>query len=136
MQRRAYALALYTGQRLSDLVVITRAHRKEGFIHVKAQKKTGEELWIPEHRELTAELARGVAGITHLLTTPTQGKEFDPVYFGAWMAEAIDKADLPDDCVTSRLRKCAARVMADAGCDSEDIKSITRPHHGPHGGQI
>jgi hypothetical protein len=81
MQCRAYALALYSGQRLSDLVLMMRAHRHEGLVHVAAQGKTGEELWIPEHSELTAELARGVA-IASLLTTPTQGKPFDPVYFG------------------------------------------------------
>jgi hypothetical protein len=59
MQRRAYALALYTGQRRSDLVRMTRAHRKHTMLHVSSQEKTGEELWIPEHRELAAELARG-----------------------------------------------------------------------------
>lgn len=61
MQRRAYALALYTGQRLSDLVAMTRTDRKDGFIRV-VQSKTGEELWIYEHCELKAELARGIAG--------------------------------------------------------------------------
>jgi integrase len=125
MQRRAYALALYTGQRLSDLIAMTRAHRANGEIHVLAQSKTGEEMWIPEHRELTAELARGVAGIEHLLTTPTQGKSFDAVYFGAWFADAISAAGLPDDCVLHGLRKCAARKMADAGVPTEQIKAIT-----------
>ena len=32
MERRAYALALFTGQRKGDLVLMTRAHRKDGFI--------------------------------------------------------------------------------------------------------
>jgi hypothetical protein len=83
MERRAYALAVYAGQRKTDLVAMARAHRKHGSIRV-VQSKTGEELWIPEHHELTAELGRGVAGITTLLTTSTQGKAFDEVYFGAW----------------------------------------------------
>ncbi len=47
------------------------------------QSKTDEELWIPAHRELTAELGRDVIGHMSLSTT-TQGKGFDPVYFGAW----------------------------------------------------
>jgi integrase len=128
MQRRAYALALYTGQRLSDLVAMTRADRNHGATRVlpsKTGKGEEDQYWIPEHRELTAELARGVAGINHLLTTPTQGKQFDPVYFGAWFAEAIDKAGLPDDCVLHGLRKCAARKLAEAGCSEELIKSVT-----------
>ncbi len=124
MERRAYALAVYTGQRLTDLVTMARAHRKNGSIRV-VQSKTGEELWIAEHRELTAELARGVAGITTLLTTSTQGKAFDPVYFGAWFADAIEAAKLPDDCVLHGLRKTAARRLAEAGCSAHEIMCVT-----------
>jgi integrase len=124
MQRRAYALALYTGQRKSDLVTRERKDRHDSGIDV-VQSKTDEELWIPEHRELTAELARGVTGITYLLTTPTQGKQFDETYFGSWFADAIDKAGLPDDCVLHGLRKTAARKLADLGLSEETIKAIT-----------
>src|SRR5262245_36277633 len=84
VERRAYALALFTGQRKGDLVRMTRAHRRGGFIRV-AQGKTDEELWIPEHRELSAELA-SIGEHMSLLTT-SQGKAFDPVYFGAWFAD-------------------------------------------------
>jgi integrase len=68
MERRAYALAVYTGQRKTDLVAMARTHRKGGSIRV-IQSKTGEELWVPEHRELAAELGRGVMGHMSLLTT-------------------------------------------------------------------
>lgn len=61
MQRRAYAIALYTGQRRADQVAMTRACRTGGFIRVR-QRKTGEDLLIPEHRALTAELATGEQG--------------------------------------------------------------------------
>jgi integrase len=85
---------------------------------------TGEELWIPEHRELIAELGRGVIGLVNLLTT-THGKGFDSVYFGAWFADAIDEAKLPEDCVLHGLRKTAARKLADAGCTPDEIKAVT-----------
>ncbi|HEX5998783.1 MAG TPA: tyrosine-type recombinase/integrase [Hyphomicrobiaceae bacterium] len=124
MQRRAYAVALYTGQRKRDQISRTRAHRRDGGICV-VQSKTDEELWIPEHRELTAELARGVAGIGHLLVTPTQGKPFDETYYGAWFADAIDQAGLPDDCVLHGLRKTAARTLAELGLSETDIQAIT-----------
>ena len=123
MERRAYVLALYTGQRKSDLLTMARAHRKAGFIRV-VQSKTGEELWIPEHKKLTAELGRGDIRHMSLLTT-TQGKAFYPVYFGAWFADAIDKAGLPEDCVLHGLRKTAARKLAEAGCSTLQIMSIT-----------
>jgi enterobacteria phage integrase len=110
MQRRAYALALYTGQRKGDLIRMTRAHRRDGLLHVQSQGKTGEELWIPEHYELAAELARGEQAHMSLLTT-SAGKAFDPVYFGAWFAEAIDAAGLPQACVLHGLRKTAAASL-------------------------
>jgi integrase len=121
MERRAYLLAISTGQRKGDLVAMTRAHRKDGAIRV-VQGKTGEELWIPEHRQLAAELATG----DHMsLLTTSQGKAFDPVYFGAWFADAIYKAGLPDDCVLHGLRKTAARRLAEAGCTEDQIKAVT-----------
>ena len=121
MERRAYRLAIFTGQRKGDLVLMTRAHRKDGAIRV-VQGKTGEDLWIPEHRELSAELATG----EHMsLLTTSQGKAFDAVYFGAWFADAIDKAGLPDDCVLHGLRKTAAKRLAEAGCSEEQIKAVT-----------
>jgi integrase len=123
MQRRAYAVALYTGQRRSDQVAMTRAHRSSGIIQVK-QDKTNESLWIPEHPELTAELARGNQDHLSLLTT-SKGKAFDPVYYGAWFADAIDDAKLPGDCVLHGLRKCAARRLAEAGCSESEIMAIT-----------
>ena len=66
MQRRAYALALYTGRRKQDQITRTRNNRRDGGICV-VQSKTGEELWIPEHSELTAELGRGVVSFDTLL---------------------------------------------------------------------
>jgi integrase len=123
MERRAFTLALYTGQRRADLVAMTRAHRKNGVIQVR-QSKTGEELWITEHSALTAELALGDQNHMSLLTT-SRGKAFDPVYFGAWFADAIYEVGLPDDCVLHGLRKCAARKFAEAGCSEQEIMSVT-----------
>jgi integrase len=116
IERRAYALALYTGQRKGDLVLMTRAQRKDGFIRV-AQGKTYEELWISEHREPSSELA----ATDHMsLLTTSQGEAFDAVYFGAWFADVIEKAGLPDDCVLHGLRKTAARKLAEAGARGAD----------------
>lgn len=102
----------------------TRKHRQDGGI-VVVQSKTGEELWIPEHRELTKELALGAASMDTLLVTPTQGKPFDGVYYGAWFADAIEEAGLPDDCVLHGLRKCASRKLAELGLSEKVIQSIT-----------
>lgn len=121
MQRRAYALARFTGQRKGDLVLMTRAHRKDGAIRV-VQGKTGAELWIPEHHALTAELAPD----SHMsLLVTTAGKAFDATYFGSWFADAIEAAGLPNDCVLHGLRKTAARTLAEAGCSDQEIAAVT-----------
>lgn len=52
-------------------------------------------------------------------------KPFDEVYFGAWFAEAIDKAGLPDDCVLHGLRKTAGRKLREAGCTEQQIMDVT-----------
>jgi integrase len=123
MQRRAYALARYTGQRCGDVAGMTRAHCQDGAIRVK-QQKTGTELWVAEHRELTAELARGPQDHMSLLTK-VDGGSFDGESLRQWVAAAIEAAGLPDDCVMHGLRKVAACDLADAGCSVHEIMSVT-----------
>jgi hypothetical protein len=94
MQRRAYMLAKYTGQRCSDLARMTRAHRKGGEIRVEQQQKTGTPLWIFEHRDLAAELALNGGDHFSLLTSP-KGQAFDADSLGRWFADAIDGLGCP-----------------------------------------
>jgi integrase len=123
MQRRAYALARYTGQRRGDLAAMTRAHRRDGKIRV-IQQKTGAELWITEHRELTAELARGEQGHMAILTK-SSGEAFSPEELGGAFGEWIEDAGLPDECVLHGLRKTAATNLAEAGCTAHEIMAVT-----------
>lgn len=123
MQRRAYALARYTGQRRGDLAAMTRASRQDGAIRVR-QQKTGKTLLVHEHAELTAELARGEQGHMALLTQPS-GEAFTPYDLSMAFGEWIEAAGLPDECVLHGLRKVAARDLADAGCTAHEIASVT-----------
>ena len=122
MQRRAYALAKFTGQRRGDLAVMTRVQCKGGAIRVM-QEKTNEELWIPLHRDLAAELALGSDGEVFL--TKADGGKFDSAGLGHWFAEAIEQAGLPEACVMHGLRKKAAQMLAEVGCSTLEIMSIT-----------
>lgn len=122
MQRRAYALARYTGQRCGDVAAMTRAHRKGGKIHV-VQQKTGKRLWIPEHRELAAELKRGEQSHMSLLTK-TDGGSFDGESLSPWFADAIEEAGLPEEVVMHGLRKHAGAALAGAGCTTKEIQAI------------
>jgi integrase len=123
-ERTAFALLLFTGQRASDVKAMGWADVVENSIHV-VQGKTGEKLWIPMHPELQqALLAWGCRRLGPMLTT-TFGEEFSDKGFSNFMAERIGQSGLPDRCVTHGLRKAAARRLAEAGCSSKEIASIT-----------
>jgi hypothetical protein len=122
MQRRAYELAIATGQRCGDLAAMTQAHRKDGAIYVK-QQKTGKEVWPPETPDLTAELARGPQHFA--LLTSARGKAFDEDGLSRWFGRAVTKAKLPDDCVLHGLRKVCAVRLAERGMSEHQIASIT-----------
>jgi integrase len=122
-ERLAYALLLYTAQRVGDATTRTRNHIKEGEIYVM-QEKTGAELWIPIHPELALALkaypANGLA-----LIGKANGQPLSRPGLTALMARAIDQAGLPGRCVAHGLRKAAARCLAEAGCTEKQIQAIT-----------
>jgi len=122
MQRRAYALALFTGQRCGDIARMTRAHRSDGAIRV-VQQKTGTEVWVAEHRSLQAEL--GMMGPHMSLLVNARGAAFTSDELSRWFANAIDQAGLPDECKMHGLRKTAAKMLAEVGCTAHEIMAVT-----------
>lgn len=123
MQRRAFLLALYTGQRRGDLAAMTWHARRDGLIHV-VQEKTGEVLAVPEHSALTAELT-GVERRSVMILHQPSGQPYKPGRLGDVMAKAIDAAGLSTECVLHGLRKSAAAALAEAGCSDREIMAIT-----------
>jgi integrase len=122
-ERTAFALLLYSGQRLADVARMSWRDCEGGGIHV-VQGKTQAKLWIPLHPQLAAILELWPQIHVALLTT-NFGKPFTTKGFGNWMADKIAMAGLPDHCVTHGLRKAAARRLADAGCTPHQIMAIT-----------
>lgn len=128
MERLAFAVLLYTGQRRSDVVTMSWADVKDGTICVvplKTKRTIGVKLWIPIHPALQEVLdAAEQSGGTILRTA--YGAPFTSNGFGSgFMAIKIDKAGLPKRCVTHGLRKAAARRLAEAGCTANEIAAIT-----------
>ena len=122
-ERVAFGLLLYTGQRRSDVVLMSWRDIEGTAIHV-AQQKTKAKLLIPLHRKLKELLA--VWPRDHLVILSTgHGKPFTAAGFGNWMADKIAAAGLPDLCVTHGLRKAAARLLAEAGCTTHQIMAVT-----------
>lgn len=124
-ERTAFALALFTGQRRADIARMTWAayDAASGVIEV-VQEKTGTPLEIPVHRDLRGALDAWPRKHVVILTT-VAGKAFSVAGFGNWCADAIAKAGLPERCVWHGLRKAAARRLADIGCSTHQIASIT-----------
>lgn len=131
-ERTAFALHLFTGQRLGDVSRMTWRDydAKAGTIAVMQAKSVtatsteATKLTIPVHGRLRAVLE--ATPRTHLMILATAyGKGFTVNGFGGYMADAIGAAGVPDHCVTHGLRKAAARRLAEIGCSALEIMAIT-----------
>ncbi|MCC6948850.1 MAG: tyrosine-type recombinase/integrase [Bradyrhizobiaceae bacterium] len=120
--RLALALLLYTGQRRGDVVHMGKQHIGPKGIRVR-QRKTGTELVIPVHTELTRTIeASAIGNMTFLLTE--HGKPYTPAGFGNAMRDWCDQANLPH-CSAHGLRKAACRRLAEAGCSASQIAAVS-----------
>lgn len=122
-ERLALELLLGTGQRRGDAVRMGWRHVARGAVHVK-QSKTGAVVAVPITAELQAILDQTSNDRLTFLATAT-GAPFTAPGFGNWFREAIRGAGLPDELSAHGLRKAAARRLAEAGCTTHEIASIT-----------
>jgi integrase len=122
-ERLAYALLLYTAQRVGDIATRTRSHIQNNEIYV-VQEKTGVELWIPIHPELQRSLkayqTKGLALIGKADGTPLTNYGLSDL-----MARAIEKAGLPERCVAHGLRKAMMRMMAESDATAKQIAGVS-----------
>jgi enterobacteria phage integrase len=122
-QRLAYALLLYTGQRVGDVTRMGRADVSDGLIHV-VQQKTGAELWVPIHPELQRAMkALPAKGLT--LVGDANGRPLKRAALSALMRAAIAQAGLPSRCVSHGLRKATMRVLAESDATANQIAAIS-----------
>ena len=120
--RLALGLLLYTVQRRSDVVGMGRQHVRDDWMTI-TQQKTGKRLEIPVLSALQRIIDASPTGdLTYLVTS--FGKPYTPAGFGNWFREQCDKAGLPQ-CSAHGLRKAATARLADLGCSTQEIKSIT-----------
>lgn len=120
--RRAMTLALYTGQRRSDLPTLGRQHVRDGRISVR-QAKTSARLEIPIHPRLADELVLVPAGQMTFLQS-RYGRPFTKESLGNRFREWCDEAGLPQ-CSLHGLRKLMAVRLAEAGCSAPEIAAVT-----------
>jgi integrase len=120
----ALCLALYTGQRLSDVINMKWNQISDNGIEV-VQKKTGAKVWIPIHRTLQTMINKHATKKSIYILTSVKGLPFTPDNLKHTFKDTSRLAGLPEDCVFHGLRKTAAVRLAEAGCSTEQIKSIT-----------
>ena len=126
MERLMFSLALNTGQRRGDLILIGRQHFRRGVLHLK-QNKTGAQVTVPVLPDLQAAIdAMGpvLANFRPLLATP-RGLPFSPDYATAYFAQACRAAGLPPRLSLHGLRKAACRRLAEATCSPHEIMAIS-----------
>jgi integrase len=123
-ERLALALLLYTGQRRGDVIRMGRQHIKGSAIDV-LQEKTKGRLTIPLHPAL--KVAIDALPPEHLTFLVTQyGKPFaSGNAFYNWFMDRARAADIEAGLSPHGLRKAAARRLAEAGCTTHQIASIT-----------
>lgn len=122
-ERLAYALLLWTGQRVGDVAKMTRADISDGMVYVE-QEKTGAKLWVPIMPELAAAMqAYETNGLA--LIGKRNGQPMKQQGLSGLMAKAISKADLPPRCVAHGLRKARMRLMAEAGATASQIAAVS-----------
>lgn len=122
-ERLALELALNLGQRRGDLVRLGWRHVVGGGVHL-AQSKTGAVVAVPIVPELRAVLDILPRDRLTFLATAT-GAPFTPAGLGNWFREAVRGAGLSDELSLHGLRKAAARRLAESGCTTHEIASIT-----------
>jgi integrase len=122
-QRLAYALLLYTGQRVGDVAKMNRADIVDGELHV-IQQKTGAELYLPIVPELEQAM-RAYAAKGLSLIGAEDGRPMSRAGLSHMMRAAIKDAGLPAKCVSHGLRKAAMRRLAESGKTEKQIAAVS-----------
>jgi integrase len=119
--RLAFALALYTGQRVSDVVRMGFQHVKGDRIAVR-QQKTDKALLIKMHPELVRVLASVPQDNLSFLLTE-RGVPFSPAGLSNWFGKRCREAGLRH-CSAHGLRKLALTRRSNAGASTDMLKAF------------
>lgn len=119
-ERLAFAVLLYSGQRVSDAVKLPRGVTN---FTIK-QQKTGVELVMPVHPAITrAAAALPENGI--YLICDKDGYPIKPDTLSWIIREAVREAGLPPRCKAHGLRKANQRLLAERGATTKQMQAIS-----------
>lgn len=118
-ERLAFAVLLYTGQRVSDAVRL-----KRGDVLTLTQQKTGTELTLPIHPALARAIKAGPSNGIYLIGDAA-GRPISSAALTQMMQKAIRLAGLPPTCVAHGLRKAILRQLAEHQATTKGIAAIS-----------
>lgn len=119
--RWAVRLALYTGQRRSDLVKMMWSQYDGEFIEVR-QQKTDELLAIPCHKELRAELET-MPRAAETILVGDRGAPITAASLSVMVRRTLRGMGVGGYSIHG-LRKNAGKALAEAGCGEREIMAI------------
>lgn len=117
----AVALALYSGQRLGDVLAM-RWDAIQGNMLVVRQEKTGKRLAIPLHKDLRAVLETIPRRAVTILTSTDEKPWTKDGFKATWNKH---KPAAARGLVFHGLRKSAVVMLLEAGCTDAEVASIT-----------
>jgi len=120
--RWAVKLALYTGQRRSDLGKMKWADFDGDYIQVR-QQKSGASLSIPCHRALRTEL-ENMPRVAETILVGEHGAPLQGASLSVMVRKQLREMGVNGYAIHG-LRKNAAVALANAGCDAFEIAAIT-----------
>ena len=120
-ERLCMDLALFTGLRRSDLVVVGRQHVRNGVITITTEK-TGAVVHVPVFPLLQASIDAAPTGDLAFLAT-SHGKPFgSAASLGNWFRNACVVAGVPGRL--HGLRKAGATIAANAGATAHQLMAM------------
>ncbi len=125
--RTVYALALYLSARRQDLPKLGPQHRTgDGYMRLMRHKVRGRDA-APQEVWIVAPLAEALdampsGSMTYVATA--YGGSFSIAGLGGKFRQWCDQAGLPQ-CSLHGLRKACVARMAEAGCSSKDMQSVS-----------
>lgn len=125
----AAALALYSGQRLGDVLEMRWDEIDGQLIGVSVvQNKTAKTLWVAMHRDLKTLLAAIPRRAPEILTSSRGGAWTNDGFKASW-ADQMKRPEFAPlkeaGCVFHGLRKSAVVFLLEAGCTDAEVAAIT-----------
>ena len=122
-ERLAFALLLYTGQRVGDIANLKRSDVSGGIIRL-VQQKTGAPLTIPIHPALERAMRAGPAKGVYFVGDK-DGRPIASASLTRFMKRAAAAAGLPSHCKPHGLRKAILRRLAERGASAKQIAAVS-----------